>query len=198
LNIVVDLGGVVFTWDPDSIIAAVFVDPETRQRVRALIFDHPDWLELDRGTLELDEAIHRGAVRTAMPQAEIERLMRSVPQSLVPIPKTLEILRRIKEKGHDLFYLSNMHEASINHMEKQYSLWNIFDGGLISCRVHLVKPELGMFERLIQRFRLDVRQTVFIDDDKENLDAAATIGMRAIRFRDPQQLENDLSALGCM
>ena len=133
-----------------------------------------------------------------MPQAEIERLMRSVPQSLVPIPKTLEILRRIKEKGHDLFYLSNMHEASINHMEKQYSLWNIFDGGLISCRVHLVKPELGMFERLIQRFRLDVRQTVFIDDDKENLDAAATIGMRAIRFRDPQQLENDLSALGCM
>lgn len=194
----VDLGGVVFTWDPDSIIAAVFVDPETRQRVRALIFDHPDWLELDRGTLELDEAIHRGAVRTAMPQAEIERLMRSVPQSLVPIPKTLEILRRIKEKGHDLFYLSNMHEASINHMEKQYSLWNIFDGGLISCRVHLVKPELGMFERLIQRFRLDVRQTVFIDDDKENLDAAATIGMRAIRFRDPQQLENDLSALGCM
>jgi len=198
LNIVVDLGGVVFTWDPDSIIAAVFVDPETRQRVRALIFDHPDWLELDRGTLELDEAIHRGAVRTAMPQAEIERLMRSVPQSLVPIPKTLEILRRIKEKGHDLFYLSNMHEASINHMEKQYSLWNIFDGGLISCRVHLVKPELGMFERLIQRFRLDVRQTVFIDDDKENLEAAATIGMRAIRFRDPQQLENDLSALGCM
>lgn len=198
MNIVVDLGGVVFTWDPDSIIAAVFVDPETRQRVRALIFDHPDWLELDRGTLELDEAIHRGAVRTAMPQAEIERLMRSVPQSLVPIPKTLEILRRIKEKGHDLFYLSNMHEASINHMEKQYSLWNIFDGGLISCRVHLVKPELGMFERLIQRFRLDVRQTVFIDDDKENLDAAATIGMRAIRFRDPQQLENDLSALGCM
>ena len=194
----VDLGGVVFTWDPDSIIAAVFVDPETRQRVRALIFDHPDWLELDRGTLELDEAIHRGAVRTAMPQAEIERLMRSVPQSLVPIPKTLEILRRIKEKGHDLFYLSNMHEASINHMEKQYSLWNIFDGGLISCRVHLVKPELGMFERLIQRFRLDVRQTVFIDDDKENLEAAATIGMRAIRFRDPQQLENDLSALGCM
>lgn len=198
MNIVVDLGGVVFTWDPDSIIAAVFVDPETRQRVRALIFDHPDWLELDRGTLELDEAIHRGAVRTAMPQAEIERLMRSVPQSLVPIPKTLEILRRIKEKGHDLFYLSNMHEASINHMEKQYSLWNIFDGGLISCRVHLVKPELGMFERLIQRFRLDVRQTVFIDDDKENLEAAATIGMRAIRFRDPQQLENDLSALGCM
>ena len=198
MNIVVELGGVVFTWDPDSIIAAVFVDPETRQRVRALIFDHPDWLELDRGTLELDEAIHRGAVRTAMPQAEIERLMRSVPQSLVPIPKTLEILRRIKEKGHDLFYLSNMHEASINHMEKQYSLWNIFDGGLISCRVHLVKPELGMFERLIQRFRLDVRQTVFIDDDKENLEAAATIGMRAIRFRDPQQLENDLSALGCM
>ncbi len=193
-----DLGGVVFTWDPDSIIAAVFIDPETRQKVRALIFDHPDWLELDRGTLELDQAIHRAAVRTAMPQAAIERLMRTVPHSLVPIPKTLEILRRIKEKGHSLFYLSNMHEASINQMEKQYSLWSIFNGGLISCRVNLVKPELGMFERLIQKFALDVRQTVFIDDDKENLEAAATIGMRAIRFSDPQQLDNDLSALGCI
>ena len=198
MNVVVDLGGVVLTWDPESIIAAVFVDPETRQKVEELIFDHPDWLELDRGTLELDEAIRRGAVRTGVPQAEIETLMRTVPQSLVPIPEMLEILPRIKEKGHNLFYLSNMHKPSINHLEKQYSFWDIFDGGVISCRVHLVKPEPGIFEKLIQQFGLDVRETVFIDDTKQHLDAAATMGMRTIKFSDPRQFENDLSALGCI
>ncbi len=51
LNIVFDLGGVVLTWQPDAIIASAFDDPATRAIVRREILDHPDWHELDRGTL---------------------------------------------------------------------------------------------------------------------------------------------------
>src|ERR1051325_684581 len=64
LNIVFDLGGVVVAWRPDEIVARAFADPATQQLVRREIIGHPDWLELDRGTLSWDTAITRGAERT--------------------------------------------------------------------------------------------------------------------------------------
>jgi len=42
LNVVFDLGGVVFTWLPDKLIESVFEDRETQETVKAGVFDHPD------------------------------------------------------------------------------------------------------------------------------------------------------------
>jgi hypothetical protein len=29
----------------------------------------------------------------------------------------------------------------IEYLEKAYTFWEVFEGGVISCRVHLIKPE---------------------------------------------------------
>ena len=105
MNIVFDLGGVVLTWNPDAIISGLFQDPETQSVVRSEIFDHDDWLELDRGTLDLGDAITRGVERTGLRRREIAALLSRVPESLVPIPGTVDLLYRLKEKGHPLYCL---------------------------------------------------------------------------------------------
>ncbi|HIQ16080.1 MAG TPA: HAD family phosphatase, partial [Leucothrix sp.] len=51
MNIVFDLGGVVFEWQPDKIISGLFNDEKIKLLIKQQIFQHPDWLELDRGTL---------------------------------------------------------------------------------------------------------------------------------------------------
>ena len=51
MNIVFDLGGVVVRWEPEILIADAFDDPEVRRVVHLEFVGHPDWLELDRGTL---------------------------------------------------------------------------------------------------------------------------------------------------
>jgi FMN phosphatase YigB (HAD superfamily) len=71
LNIVFDLGGVVFNWRPDKIIGHVFENPVTQRLVKTEIFEHADWVALDRGTLDFDQAVDRGAERTGLPQREI-------------------------------------------------------------------------------------------------------------------------------
>ena len=45
MNLIFDLGGVVVRWDPDAIIAKASLD----SRLKADLFSHPDWLEVDRG-----------------------------------------------------------------------------------------------------------------------------------------------------
>lgn len=195
MNLVFDLGGVVVRWDPDAIIAGVFKDRATRERVREGVFAHPDWLELDRGTLGRDEAIRRAAQRTGVADGEIKRLLHAVPLSLVPFPDTVALLYRLKAKGHPLYCLSNMHFASIEYLESTHTFWDVFDGKVISCRLRLCKPEAGIYERLLQTYGLEAGDTLFIDDVQKNLEAAAKLGMRTLRFENAAQCERELRAL---
>ena len=196
MNLIFDLGGVVVRWAPEAIIAGVFQDENTRATVREGVFSHADWLELDRGTLDREEAIRRAAQRTGMAQSEIRRLLLAVPPSLTPIPETIDLLYRLKARGYPLYCLSNMHVASIEHLEREQKFFEVFTGKVISCRLNLCKPEAAIYEQALSLNGLKADQTVFIDDVDVNVAAAAQLGMHTIQFRDAAQCERELRSLG--
>jgi len=198
LNIVFDLGGVVFNWQPDAIIKSIFEDAETQDSVRADIFEHPDWVELDRGTIAFDQAIERGATRTGLPRHDIERLLNAVLRFLTPIEETIELIRTIRDTDNRLFILSNMHHASITYLEQKHDIWDMFDGIVISSRIRKVKPEIEIYEHLLTAYQLNVAETIFIDDMSENLAAASSIGIQTIRFIDSSQCRQALVDLECI
>lgn len=198
MNIIFDLGGVVVRWEPDAIIAKVFEGTEVRARVRTQVIGHADWLEYDRGTLSRRDAVARATARTGLPESAIDELFRQVPLSLIPFPGTVDLLHRLKQRGHGLYVLSNMHPASIEHLENAYGFWDLFEGMVISCRIHLVKPEPAIYAYLLREYALDETETVFIDDTEVNLEAAARFGIRIIGFESPEQCEMRLRALNCI
>ncbi len=198
MNIVFDLGGVILTWKPEEIIARAFSNPSARALVRRNIFGHHDWTLLDRGTLLYPEAILRATARTGLSASSISEFFRQVPLSLVAVPETVDLSRRLKTRGHRLFYLSNMHTAAMNYVEQIYTFWDVFKGGIMSCRVHWVKPEPEIYTCLIEQYELEVSQTVFIDDFTGNLEPAVRLGMQTIKFNNVEQCERQLMALDCL
>jgi putative hydrolase of the HAD superfamily len=198
LNIVFDLGGVVFDWRPDKIIHGVFTDPLTRSLVKKEIFEHADWAALDRGSIAFDQAVARGASRTGLPPEQIENLLNEVPPSLTPIPGTIDLIRSIKDSGNRFFVLSNMHIASITYLEANHSIWELFEGCVISSRIQMVKPEIQIYEYLLHEYDLIPAETVFIDDMSKNLAAASLTGIQTIQFSDSRQCRQALVDLGCI
>jgi putative hydrolase of the HAD superfamily len=198
LNVVFDLGGVVFHWRPDAIARRVFDDTDIQDLVKTRIFAHDDWLELDRGTMSLEQAVNRGAERTGLSRSEVRRLIDEVPRSLTPIPGTADLIRSIKETNNKLFVLSNMQFASIAYLEEEHDIWHLFDGIVISCRIQKVKPERDIYEHLLTEHQLQAAETVFIDDMKINLTAAASLGIRTIQFANADQCREELVRLGCL
>jgi putative hydrolase of the HAD superfamily len=197
-NIVFDLGGVLLTWKPEQIIKSIFKDREIQKIVMDEIFRHSDWVELDRGTLDRDIAIERAAFRTGLHTSEIKKLMELVPYSLIPKPEIVDLVRSVKKNGNRVFVLSNMHIDSIDFIEQKYPIWEVFDGMVISSRIQMVKPELKIYQHLLEKFDLIIEKTIFIDDIPENLEAASMLGMRIIKFENPSQCEEELKALGCI
>ncbi len=198
MNIVFDLGRVVVRWEPDAIIADAFADPAVRTTVRTEIIDHPDWLALDRGVLSQHDAIVRAAERTGLPVPDVAGFLKRVPHALVAIPESVDLMYRLKAAGHRLYCLSNMQVASIDHLERTYTFWDVFDAAVISCRIHLIKPEPAIYVYLLEKHGLHGTDTIFIDDTAANLDAAARFGIRTIRFENAAQCELRLTALGCL
>jgi putative hydrolase of the HAD superfamily len=91
-----------------------------------------------------------------------------------------------------------MHIDSIDFIEQKYPIWEVFDGMVISSRIQMVKPELKIYQHLLEKFDLIIEKTIFIDDIPENLEAASMLGMRIIKFENPSQCEEELKALGCI
>ena len=54
---------------------------------------------------------------------------------------------------------------------------------MISCRVHLIKPEPEIYRYLIKQYGLKKTQTIFIDDLAANLEPAERIGMTDHKVR---------------
>jgi putative hydrolase of the HAD superfamily len=198
MNIIFDLGGVVVRWEPEALLARTFNDPAVCEIVHREFLGHPDWLELDRGTLAPEDAIASAARRTGLMDHRIASLLNNVPSSLVPIPETIALLYRLKAQGHALYCLSNMHLASIEFLERTQSFWDAFSGKVISCRVNLCKPEAGMYAHLLETFQIDAASAVFVDDFEVNLVTARQFGIRTIRFENSAQCAGELKALGCI
>lgn len=198
MNIVFDLGRVVVRWDPDAIIADAFTDPAVRATVRAEVIDHPDWLALDRGVLSQEDAIARAAARTGLPSRKLSDFLERVPDALVAIPETVDLMYRVKAAGHRLYCLSNMQVASIARLERRYAFWEVFDGVVVSCRVRLIKPEPAIYAYLLEKYGLHAGDTIFIDDTAANVAAAARFGIRTIHFEHTGQCAERLKAFGCL
>jgi putative hydrolase of the HAD superfamily len=198
MNIIFDLGGVVVTWKPEELVRSFTDDMKIQDILLSKLIRHSDWIELDRGLLSLSEAVERCAARTGLNPEYITRFMKRVPPSLIPKDETIELMHLLKNKGHNLFCLSNMHAASISYLEKTYSFLNIFEGIVVSCRVNMVKPDPGIFRHLITTYHLEPAQTVFIDDSPANIDTAESMGIKTILFKDAAQCLKALVSFGCI
>jgi putative hydrolase of the HAD superfamily len=194
-NVIFDLGGVVIEWNPDRIIEAYYADPALRALLKSELFRHPDWLDLDRGTLHEPELIVRLAQRTGRPAEELAGLMDAVRASLHAREDTVALLDKLFARGVPLYCLSNMSSSTFAHLRERHSFWGVFRGIVISGDVRLMKPEPEIFQLLLQRYALPAAQTVFVDDNEPNVVAARALGLHAVWFKDARQCEMELEKL---
>ncbi|MFN3756811.1 MAG: HAD family hydrolase [Flavobacterium sp.] len=89
----------------------------------------------------------------------------------------LEFLKGLKGK-YKLILLSNTDEIHIQHFKENYGetfvrdFFECFDAICFSFEMGLRKPDIAIYERVIEEQNLTPEKTLFVDDRKENTDAA--------------------------
>lgn len=177
-NIVFDLGGVLFARDmrkctPDFIRFFDFV--------RTLLM--PEfWEEYDRGARTLDETKEALCRVNGCSREKCDRYVEQAIALQEPVQPTEKLIGDLKAAGYKLYVLSNMSKEFIAFL-RNFPVYRLFDGEVVSCEERTVKPEPKIYEILLERYGLNPSETLFIDDRQANLDAASRFGLETCLFR---------------
>lgn len=197
--VVFDFGGVLVDWDPRHLYRKLFDDPVEMERFLAEVCTSEWHLEHDRGR-PMAESCRLLADESA---PELRPLIeawgaRFAEMVAGEVPGTVAVLGELRDRGVPLYGLTNMPAEAMPWLRAAHPFLAWFDGIVVSGEERLVKPDPTVFRLLVDRFRLDPAATVFVDDVQRNVDAAAAVGLRAVRFESAAQLRADLVEVGLL
>ena len=200
--LVFDFGRVVFRWRPEALISSVLphraIDAAAVSHWADQVFRSydGDWADFDRGTVEPPELARRIAASTGLTEPEVAAIIEAGPDELAPLADTVAWIRRWHARGRPLHYLSNMPEPFAAHFERTHDFMQLFESGVFSSRVQLIKPDPAIFEHAARVFRRAPQNLLFLDDHLPNIVAAREAGWEAVHFVDAAQAEAEVVARG--
>ena len=192
-NIIFDLGKVLLDYDPYTYLEKK-IPKDICKEVYEDIFLSNEWVELDRGTISEKQAILNIISRNKHIEKYIADAFDNWYELLKPIKKNIDILKRLKEKNYNVYYLSNFHDLAFQYVNKHYSFFKLFDGGIVSYREKLLKPEKEIYIKIVNTYSLKPEECLFIDDTEKNIDAAKKLKINGIHLDNVNKLESYLNA----
>jgi putative hydrolase of the HAD superfamily len=106
-----------------------------------------------------------------------------------------ELIRSLKGKKR-LGLLSNTNPLHFDYALSTFPVLKLFDKWILSHEVGFKKPAVEIFLKAMEWASVPPMEVLFIDDIKEHVEVAASVGMQAIHFTSAPQLVRELARLG--
>lgn len=105
----------------------------------------------------------------------------------------LEKISRIKK--YKLFLLSNTDSPHITFIDNNFPFVKILKKRVLSYKVNLAKPNKRIFKHTLEKFNLNPEETVLIDDMKDNIVSAQSLGIKTIHYNNHKKFTSEFSKL---
>lgn len=189
-----DVGGVCLTngWDKlsrEKLTQEFNLDFNETEKVHNTIFE-----DFERGELTLENYI--GAVYFSQGQERdfsMHDIIRFMKERSRDFKSTIEILGKLKQNGDYRLDTINNESFVLNQFRiEKFGLVQYFDNFFSSCYLHMRKPELQIFKTVIYVTQCKPAECLYIDDRKENVEAARNVGINCIHLQNVEELGENL------
>ena len=197
-TVVFDLGGVLIDWDPRHLYRQLFDDPAEMESFLTEV-TNAEWNAHQDAGRPWAEAIDVLVAEHPERRELIEAFHRRWPEMLAgEIPGTVDVLADLRASGVRLVALSNWSAETFPLARERFEFLAWFEEIVLSGDVGVNKPDRRIFEHLAERFDIEPKATLFIDDSSANVDAAKSLGFRVVQFTDATALRLELVRLGLL
>jgi 2-haloacid dehalogenase len=194
--VVFDVGGVLIDWDPRYLYRRLIPDEADMERFLAEVCT-PQWhAQHDLGA-SYDDTIP--ALVAAHPEwaDEVRAWDARFPDMYGgTFEGTVDLLADLRARHLPVFASTNWGAHSWALARARYDFLGWFDGALVSGEVGMAKPDPAFFDLLVTTFGLAPAQTLYIEDNLDNLRAAGRRGFVTHHFVSPAALAADLRRRG--
>lgn len=191
-NIVFDFGGVLVDWNPRYLYDKYFRDEERSQWFLDNICLYSWNLQMDGGKPFAEGVRELQAEHPEWTEAIGIYHTRWIEMMGGEVEGTADVLRALKRAGYGIYGLTNWSAETFPLIRDTYPVFGEFDGIVVSGEEHLLKPDAAIYRCLIDRYGLQAEESIFIDDNAANVEAARGVGMKALQFESARQLADEL------
>lgn len=191
-TLVFDFGGVLVDWNPHYLLDGYFGSREKA-----------DWFIRNICTMKWNEEMDAGKPF----ETGIAELSAKFPEYAADIRAYFErwiemmgdeiegmydLLSLFKQEGYRLYGLTNWSCETFCQVRHRYPIFDLLDGMVVSGEEHCIKPDPRIFRILLERYRLDPADCIFIDDRPSNVAGAEAVGIQGIVFTSAESLRQTL------
>lgn len=138
-------------------------------------------ISFEKGQISRDNFLL--GIQKHIPTATIEDILAAWNAVLLDFPlHRLEFLQLLSQK-YRLFLLSNTDAIHIDHFEQREGasfygdFYQCFEKVYFSYEMGIRKPDTEIYHALIRQHELSPKRTLFVDDKKDNTEAAKALGL---------------------
>jgi glucose-1-phosphatase len=195
-NIIFDLGGVIIDLSVDKTVQkfAELAGKAPKEILNAYQ-QYPDFHAYEKG--ELSDQQFREALRRIFSLHHSDHELDAAWNAmLVDLPQAkLELLDKLKEKytvsvlsNTNNIHLDYVNEKMLPRVSSRLSLNEYFHFHYYSHLVNKRKPEAEIFVQVLQERSFDPAETLFLDDNPDNVTAAKALGIQTLLVGHPRQV----------
>ena len=182
-NVIFDFGNVLIDWNPAYLFLPYFNGDEDKCRFFTDHVCNREWFtRMDRGE-SMDKCV--AELQQQYPEyADAVAMFRDrwFEMCSGEIPGMLELIQDLKSKGVGVYGLTNWPAETFDEARRRFKTIASIDNIVVSSHVKLAKPEPAIYQLLLSKYNLNPQECVFIDDRKDNVNAAISLGMNGIVF----------------
>ena len=194
-TIIFDFGGVLIDWNPRYMYRDEFEESAEMEHFLDEVCTD-DWnlqqdkgRSLEEGTRILQDEFPEHAVKIRLYYDQWEKMIKG------DIPQNVAVLQELKKK-YKLYGLTNWSAETFPIVFKRYRFFTLFDGIVISGVEKMIKPDKKIFELMLERYHLKAENSLFIDDNRNNIQVAKEMGFATIHVQEKTDLKTELHAMG--
>ena len=195
-TVVFDIGGVLIDWNPRHLYRKIFSSEEEMERFLSEVCTYEWNVQQDGGklfseaTAELSARFPEYSDKIALYYGRWEEMLGG------ELTDTVNLFNELKSAGMPLYALTNWSHEAFPVAYERYGFMKQFDGIVVSGYEKLLKPDHAIYRVLMDRYNVNPAESVYIDDNKANAEAAAELGFHSIHFQSADHLRYELRSLG--
>lgn len=195
-NIIFDLGAVLIDWNPRYLYRKLLKSEEEVTWFLENICTS-EWNDKQDAGRSFEEATAELVSRFPEWELPIRAWYDRWEETINgQIEESVDILAQLKSSSqYRLFALTNWSESTFPWALQNFSFLSWFEGIVVSGVEKTRKPYPEIYQILFNRYKVDPRNTLFIDDNVKNIEGGKVVGLHTLHFTSPAQLRADLSAM---
>ena len=182
-NVVFDFGQVMIRFEAKYMVEQYVSDAEDSALLQKAVFNNDYWPLLDEAKLTNEQFLARCFAN--LPErlhADAERIYYHWIYHLPPVEGMRALVQDIKrELGVRVFLLSNISAYFASHAD-EIEVLGEFEKCIFSGTCGHLKPHADMYEHLCRECGIRAEETVFVDDNADNIRGANEFGLHGYHF----------------